>query len=302
MQRLYVLDTMYHVFRAFHALPRTLTAPDGRPTNAVYGVLGIVRNLWKTEPVHHLVAVFETLEGTFREELDPEYKSHRPPVDPALKEQVPLVEEMLRRLGVATLSADGYEADDVMATLAVRAARAGHGTTLVTNDKDMAQVLQEGEVELLRLSGTGKSARIERIRPADVEGAFGVEARLIPSWLALRGDPVDNIKGLPGVGQKTAARLLREQGDLATLLEEPDRAGRFAGAMRQERDRLLRDLEIATVRTDVPLAFDGLPLERFRPGPMQDPCSFFEELGMSRMRSEVESLLAPEPTLFDLWG
>lgn len=302
MVRLYILDTMYHIFRAFHALP-PLNAPDGRPTNAVYGVLGILRNLWKTEPVEYLVAVFESLEGTFREELYPGYKAHRPRLEPELKVQVPLVEALFQRLGLQTLSVNGYEADDVIATLARRAVEGGYGATLVSNDKDLAQVLVEGrDVELLRLAGTGKKARVERIRPQEVESVFGVGPQLIPSLLALRGDPVDNIKGLPGVGQKTAVRLLRQHGDLHYLLDHPECAGRFEQALRENRERLLRDLEIATVRTDVPLDFEGCPLERFRPGPLRGARELFQELGMTRAQVDIDALLAPEPTVRDLWG
>lgn len=304
MPRLYVIDTLYHIFRAFHALPRTLRAPDGRPTNAIHGVLGILRSLWRHEPVEHVVAVFESLEGNFREALDPEYKAHRPPTDPDLKVQVPLIMEILEQLGIPVLQASGFEADDVLGTLAARAVVAGHGATIVSNDKDLAQVLGVGgEVELLRLSGTGREAKVERVHPQDASAVFGVPPELIPSWLALRGDPVDNLRGVHGIGQKTAVRLLLEGGDLPTLLEHPERAGKFGPALVQEKARLLRDLQVATIRLDVPLPFEGLPLERFRPGPIQaGALELFTGLAMRKHLEAVEGLLLPDPTVADLWG
>ena len=304
MARLYILDTLNHIFRAFHALPPTLTAPDGRPTNAVHGVLGILRALWRTQRVEHCVAVFESLGPTFRSELDPEYKAQRPPVDPGLKVQVPMILDLFAALGIPTLSVEGFEADDVMGTLAFRAAQAGHGATLVSNDKDLAQVLKvAGDLELLRLSGTGREAKAERVGPDSVRQVFGVTPDLIPSWLALRGDPVDNIKGVHGIGQKTAVKLLEEGGDLPTLLDHPERCGKFAAVMGENRQRLLRDLEIATVRLDVPLPFEGMPMERFRPVPVTPQAAdALRALGMKKLLGALEGRLLPDPTVADLWG
>lgn len=304
MARLYIFDTLNHIFRAFHALPATLTAPDGRPTNALYGILGIMRSLWRTQHVEHFVAVFESLEPTFRSTLDPEYKAHRPPTAPELKAQIPLAMELFEVLGIPTLSVEGFEADDVMGTLASRSRAEGHGATLVSNDKDLAQVLAGGgEVDLLRLSGTGKNAKVEKIGPDEVCGVFGVPPELIPSWLALRGDPVDNIRGIAGIGQKTAVKLLLDGGDLPTLLDHPELCGKFAPALRENRERLLRDLEIATVRLDVPLPFEGLPIDRFQPRPVApEAAEHLRELGMKTLLKGLEETLFPDPTLLDLWG
>jgi len=302
--RLYILDSLNHIFRAYHALPATLTARDGRPTNAVHGLVGILRSLWRSQRVEHCVAVFESTEPTFRTEMDPDYKANRPPTAPDLKIQIPMVMDLLEVLGIPTLSVEGFEADDVMATLAWRATRAGHGATLVSNDKDLAQVLQLGaDVELLRLSGTGRNARAERVVSESAQEVFGVPADLIPSWLALRGDPVDNIKGVAGIGQKTAVRLLTEGGDLPTLLDRPERCGKFAQLMQDQRERLLRDLDLATVRMDVPLPFEGLPLERFRPRPVAPGAAdHLRALDMKTLLRGVEQTLLPDPTLRDLWG
>lgn len=299
--RIYLLDTLYHVFRAFHALP-PLKAPDGTPTNAVHGVLGILGNLWRQERIDGLVAVFESRERGFREELNPEYKATRPVVDPDLSCQIPLVRELCESLGIPTLSVEGFEADDVMATLARRITEHGHTAVVVSNDKDLAQVLHLGDVELLRLSGSGKKARLERVRSEQVEGLFGVGPTLIPSWLALCGDSVDNLRGVDGIGSKTASKLLNEHGSLTALLEKPELAGRFGPCLTQEKTRLLRDLDLATVRDSLDLGFDGFPLEQVRPRPIRGAGELFLRLGMYRHLHQLESLLDPEPTIADLWG
>ncbi|MEW6283156.1 MAG: 5'-3' exonuclease H3TH domain-containing protein, partial [Candidatus Eremiobacterota bacterium] len=278
MARFYVIDIMYHIFRAFHALPAHLGTRDGRPTNAVHGCLGILRVLWKTFQPEYAVAVFESRTRVFREEIDPEYKANRPPVPSALKQQIPMVIEGLDRLGIPALSVDGYEADDVMATLAWRAVHAGQPVTVVSSDKDLAQVLEyPGDVELLRVSGTGKTAKVESIRRDQAEKVFGVAPTLIPSLLALRGDTVDNIPGIPGIGQKTAESLLKRSGGLTALLEAPEQAGKFQGALEEQRERLLRDLEIATIRTDVPLPFEGFDVERFKLRPLKGAVEWFQD-------------------------
>ena len=298
--RLYLVDTLYHIFRAYHALPSTLRSADGQATNAVHGVLGILRNLWKTSQVTHLGMVFESLSGIFREEISPDYKAHREPPPQDLLAQIPLVKEACRRLGLSLWEVERFEADDVIGTLARLAVEAGVAVTIVSNDKDMAQLLAlPGDVELLRTSGSGKNATVERLRAEDVPRVFGVRADQIASFLALRGDAVDNIAGLKGVGAKTAAKWLAEAGDLEGLLAAPELAGkRWAPVLTDSQASLRRDLLLSTIRTDVPLEFS---LESFLPGPFDGLEEFFARLSMKRHLAEVESLLPPA-TVDTLWG
>lgn len=298
--RLYLIDTLYHIFRAYYALPRTLRSQDGRPTNAVHGVVGILRTLWKTEKVTHIGAAFEELTGIFREEIFAEYKAHREPPPEDLLAQIPLVKEACRRLGLSIWEANRFEADDVIGTLARLALDDGMPVTIVSNDKDLAQLLAlDGDIELLRASGSGKNAKVEKVRREDVPRVFGVEAHQIASFLALRGDAVDNIPGLKGVGEKTAAKWLAEAGDLEGLLANPDLAGkRWSPVVKDNEVNLRRDLELATIRTDVPLVYEA---ERFLPGQLDGLAGFFGALSMNRHRAEVESLLNPAPTVNDLW-
>lgn len=304
--RLYLVDSLFHIFRSYYALPRSMRSREGVPTNAVHGVLGILRNMWRTEEVTHLVCVFESLTGIFREELSSDYKAHREPPPEDLMTQVPLVKEACHSLGLPTWEVDGYEADDVIGTLARLALEQGVGVTIVSNDKDLAQILAlDGDVELLRSKGASSKARLERVRREDVPQVFGVEAFQIPSFLALRGDAVDNIAGLKGVGEKTAAKWLQDGRTLEDLIRDPDSLGkRWAGAIRENEQNLRRDLALATIRDDIDLASFGIEfdLEAMKPQPLDGAGEFFKQLDMKRHLSEVEALSVPQATVRELWA
>ena len=303
--RLYLVDTLFHIFRSYYALPRSMRSKSGVPTNAVHGVLGILRNIWRTEGVTHVATVFESLSGIFREELSADYKAHREPPPEDLMTQIPLIKEACRRLGLATWEVDGCEADDVIGSLARLAVEQGVGVTIVSNDKDLAQILAlEGDVELLRSKGASSKAKLERVRRENVSDVFGVEAFQIPSFLALRGDAVDNIAGLKGVGEKTAARWLQGGKTLEDLLADPDSLGkRWAGVVRENEPGLRRDLTLATIRDDIDFSKYGLEfrLQAFEPHPLDGIDDFFRDLDMKRHLSEVEDLLNAGATVRDLW-
>lgn len=299
MQRLYLVDTMYFIFRAFYAVP-ALTSPSGSPTNAVHGVLGLLRNLWQAERFKHVVAVFESPGPSFRKELDADYKANRAAAPVELRSQVAMVRVACECLGISTIHVEGYEADDVIGTLARKAVESDRAVTIVSNDKDLAQILALSRfIELLR---NGKGGRPERVRGDEVADLYGVPPHLIPSWLALRGDPSDNIKGVPGIGQKTATKLLNEHGDIHTLLEDPDKAGRFANAFREGRERVLKDLDLATIRTDVDLGPEGFPEDCYELSPIDGAEEFFDDLGMRGHLNRVRGLDLAQPTLADLWS
>lgn len=304
--RLYLVDTLFHIFRSYYALPRSMRSESGIPTNAVHGVLGILRNLWRSEGVTHVATVFESLTGTFREQISADYKAHREPPPEGLLLQIPLVKEACFCLGLATWEIDGFEADDVIGTLARLALAQGVGVTIVSNDKDLAQVLAlDGDVELLRAKGSGSKAQLERIRRQDVSQVFGVEAFQIPSFLAIRGDAVDNIAGLKGVGEKTAAKWLQGGKTVEDLLEDPSVLGtRWSTLVKENEEGLRRDLDLATIRTDIDLAAYGLEfdLASFEPGAIQGLDKFYGHLDMRRHGKELESLLSPSPTVRELWA
>lgn len=300
MTKVYVIDTMIHIFRAYHSLPRTLTTPDGLVTNAVYGFLGILRSLWKSQKIDHCVAVLESLSPNFREQDDASYKANRQSTPDDLRAQIPIIVELLHHLGVKTLSVEGFEADDVLGSLAKRAVEHDCAVSIVSNDKDLAQVLAVGDnVELLRLHG-GKSE--EHVLAADVPSIYGVKAEQIPSLLALMGDTSDNIIGVKGIGQKTAAKILGG-GDLEAVLQDPVRAGRFAQVVTTEQEHLRHNLHLATIRLDVPLPFSGWPVDDFRPGSFSaDLGAFCHKLQLKSMLSELEGGLFAPNSLEQLWS
>jgi DNA polymerase I len=299
MQRLYLLDTMFFIHRAFYAVPE-LKAPSGFPINALYGVMGLLKTLWKTERFHHAAAVFESPGPTFRKLLDPEYKANRSPAPVELKSQVAMVRVACECLGLRTIHVEGYEADDVIGTLARSAIEAKQAVTIVSNDKDLAQVLAlSPRIELLRTSHSG---RPERITSKEVDDMYGVPPELITSWLALRGDSSDNIKGVKGIGQKTAVKLLKGKGDIHALLAEPEKAGRFAKAFREERERILLDLNLATIRTDVDLGPGGYPEDGFKLQPIDGAVEFFQDVGMMGQVRKLQEMEKSDGTVADLWN
>lgn len=299
MRRLYLLDTMFFIHRAFYAVPE-LKSPCGAHINALYGVMGLLKTLWRLERFEHAVAVFESPGPSFRKTLDDNYKANRPPAPVELKSQVAMVRVACECLGIPTIHAEGFEADDVMGTMARHAVEREQPVTIVSNDKDLAQVLAlSTEIEILR---TSQSGRPERVTSKEVDQMYGVPPHLITSWLTLRGDASDNIRGVKGIGQKTAVKLLKEQGDIHSLLTEPEKAGRFAEAFRQERDRILLDLQLATIRTDVELGTDGHSEDGFRLRPIEGALEFFRSLGMMGQARRLQELPGSEVTAIDLWN
>ena len=293
-----MLDTMFFIFRSFYAVPH-IEAPCGSPINAVYGVLALLKNLWQTEQYRHLVAVFESPGPSFRKELDEEYKANRPPAPVGLKSQVAMVRVACECLGIKTIHVDGYEADDVIGTLAKRATESECAATIVSNDKDLAQVLALSPyIELLR---TGRGGRPERVAADEVEKIYGVPPNLIASWLALMGDSSDNIKGVRGIGKKTATKMLKEHGDVHALLADPEKAGRFAPAFRDGRERILKDLDLATIRTNADLGPDGFPSDCYELRTLDGAQEFFKSLGMRAYVNKLEEIEKPDPTIIDLW-
>lgn len=298
MARVFLIDTMFHIHRAFHALPPILS-PSGQPTQAVRGVVGILSNLWKSERIRHLACVFETRGSSFRQQIDPAYKAHRPAAPAELLSQVPLVEQACRALGLPTYQEPGYEADDLLATLAVQCSQAGHEVVVVSNDKDLAQLCVDPKISVLRIRGQGKNQSLEYIDRERVTQLFGVAPELIPSWLALNGDAVDNIPGVPGIGPKTACKLLNEIGSLPQLLEDPSRAGRHQRTLEEHRERLLLNYQLVQLKTDLPLKFS---LEAVTPGPFLGLVELYRELGMKRNLEPFEGSLFEPGNVLELWS
>ena len=255
--RVYLVDASGYIFRAFHALPPLTRPSDGLPVGAVHGFCGmlwkLLRETGELDPPTHLAAIFDLSEHTFRNDLFSDYKANRsePPDD--LRPQFPLIRDAVHAFNVACIEKRGYEADDLIATYALQALKAGAEVTIVSSDKDLMQLVRPG----IRMYDTMKNKVISE---AEVIERFGVPPKKVVEVQALIGDSTDNVPGVPGIGVKTAALLINEFGDLDTLLA---RAGEIKQQKRREslfafadRARLSRTLVVldCEVPLDVPLA------------------------------------------------
>ncbi|MGC9216212.1 5'-3' exonuclease, partial [Acidithiobacillus sp.] len=219
-----LVDASSFLYRAFHALP-DLRAPDNLPTGAIYGVANMLRRLQKEYPSDEIIVIFDAPGGTFRDRLYPEYKAHRPSMPEELRVQIPLLHDWIRATGLPLVIEPDVEADDVIGTLA-REAAPDQQVLIVTGDKDMAQLVNSR----VRLVDTMKGIETD---VAGVEERFGVPPERIADLLALIGDKVDNIPGVPGAGPKTAARWLTQYGDLdGVLAHAGDIGGKVGEALR----------------------------------------------------------------------
>jgi DNA polymerase-1 len=290
---LVLIDGSSWLFRAFHALP-PLTSPKGAPTGAVYGMANMIRRLQRDYAPQRICVVFDPKGRTFREDLYAEYKANRGETPEELVSQFPLIRELIGALGLPELTVDGFEADDVIGTLATQARERGWEVLIVTGDKDMAQLV-DGQVRLL---DTMKNRVLD---PAAVEEKFGVPPERIIDYLALMGDSSDNIPGVPLVGPKTAAKWLQAYGSLDALMQRADEVGGKAGEnLRATLAQLPLSRQLTTIRCDVPLP---LGLDELVPAPARtdELRRLYRELGFTRWAEELDGQApaAPQKTAAD---
>ena len=288
----YLIDGSGYIFRAFHALPPLTRPSDGLPVGAVYGFCSM---LWKllgdskvSDRPTHIAVVFDTARDTFRTAIYEAYKTNRPPPPEELVPQFGLIRRAVKAFNVACIEQDGYEADDLIATYACDAIRKGGDITIVSSDKDLMQLIEPGIVML----DTMKNKRIGR---EEVLERFGVEPELVVDVQALSGDATDNVPGVPGIGVKTAAELIREYGDLDTLLE---RAGEIKQPKRRERliefaEQARISRELVRLKRDVPVEVD---VERLG---VQDPdadalLGFLREMEFNTLTRRIAEKLGAE--------
>lgn len=250
---LVLVDGSSYLYRAFHAFP-PLTNKHGEPTGAMYGVLNMLKSLILQVEPSHIAVVFDAKGKTFRDELYEQYKSHRPPMPDELRSQIQPLHAMIRALGIPLISIEGVEADDVIGTLAVQAAKDGKDVLISTGDKDMAQLVNDH----IMLINTMNNTVLDR---EGVVEKYGIPPELIIDYLALLGDSSDNIPGVTGVGEKTAIALLQGIGSMKEIYANLDKVATlsFRGAKtfapKLEADRAMADLSytLATIKTDVEL-------------------------------------------------
>ncbi|RZA17902.1 MAG: DNA polymerase I, partial [Lysobacteraceae bacterium] len=258
MPRLILIDGSFYLYRAFHALP-PLTNAAGEPTGALFGVVNMLRAHLKENP-EFAAFVVDAPGKTFRDDLYADYKANRPPMPDDLRAQVQPMCEIVAALGFPILRVDGVEADDVLGTLAVQAAAAGIDVTISTGDKDMAQLVRPR----LQLVNTMSGSKLDSDEA--VMAKFGVRADQIIDYLALVGDSVDNIPGVPKCGPKTAAKWLAEYGSLDGVIGNAGKiGGKIGESLREALPRLPLNRDLTTIKTDVALAHapaDLVPRER----------------------------------------
>lgn len=286
---LLLVDALALAYRAYHAIP-PLSARDGTPTNAVLGFVKAVRQLHERfQPTHHAV-VFDGGLPTARTERLPAYKAQRTPMPEALEKQLPLLDEFLDAESLPRIILPDQEADDVIATLADRVRQAGGRVWIATNDKDLFQVVDE------RVSIVAPVKDAPIMGPDEIRIKTGVPPTAIPAWLALTGDPVDNIPGVPGVGAKTAARLLDRFGSIDALF---DRIAEVPGDKLREtllssREEIRRNLALVTLNYSV----ENVPpidVLRVRPPDPARQRAFFSRFDMSSMAPPA---VVSQPELF----
>ena len=213
----YLIDASVYVFRAYYSMPDDMVDDDGNPINALYGFCRFLGDFMeKVEPEYVAVLFDESLKSSFRTEIYPEYKANREPAPPELKRQFGQCRRFTRALGLMECSSPGYEADDLIGTLVSEGREMGRPSTIVSRDKDLAQLVSRDDV-FWDFAGRG------RINYDQIPEYFGVWPEQIADFLALAGDSVDNIKGVPGVGKKTATALLQHFGSLEKVYENVDR-------------------------------------------------------------------------------
>lgn len=285
----YLVDASPYIFRAHFSLPSSIRSPEGKRTGAVYGFASFLLKLIADEKPTHLGVAFDrNLNGSFRNDYYPEYKAQRedPPVE--IVEQIDPCLEVAAALGIATYIDDRYEADDLIATLWEGLRPRGHQAVVVTSDKDLAQLVSD-RVSLLDF------AKQERYTPAEVQEKFGVRPDQIVDLLALAGDPVDNIPGVPGIGRKTAAELLAVFDHLEDIYERLDevrlspkiRGGKsLFTKLGTHRDLAFLSKRLATVATDAPVRADLRELA-YRGADSDAVTGLFERLGFKGIRERI---------------
>jgi DNA polymerase-1 len=252
-ERLFLIDGSSQMYRAYHAMRGGgLSGPGGKTTHAVYIFVNMLRKLIQDHQPKYIGASFDLPGPTFRDEIVSDYKANRTPMPPDLAEQIPWVHEACEALGVPILTSRRFEADDVIGTLATKAAAAGFGVAIVTGDKDFFQLVHDGiKVYNPRDDGTWYDADAVREK-------FGVTPSQVVDVLALMGDTIDNIKGVPGVGEKGARDLIARYGTLEALLQHATEITnkRYREGLLEHAEEARRSRELARIRTDVPVDFD----------------------------------------------
>lgn len=287
-----VIDGNSLMHRAFHAVPPTMNAPDGRPTNAIFGFLNMFLKMIDAFNPDGVVVAFDKGKPRVRMEMLPQYKAQRPPMDPDLHAQFPMIKELLAALNVPILQSEGWEGDDILGTMARLGEQAGCDMLLVTGDRDMYQLVTEH----VNVVSTRKGlSDVAIMTPESVDDLYhGITPALVPDFYGLKGDTSDNIPGVPGIGPKKASALIAQYGSLDEVIAHADEVkGKMGENLRAHIDDALLSRKVATIRTDAPveLDFDATSFPAFS---ADEVSAALGTLGITAMQNRFLSLIGGE--------
>ena len=287
-----VIDGNSLMHRAFHAVPPTMNAPDGRPTNAIFGFLNMFLKMIDAFNPDGVVVAFDKGKPRVRMEMLPQYKAQRPPMDPDLHAQFPMIKELLTALNVPILQSEGWEGDDILGTMAHLGEEAGCDMLLVTGDRDMYQLVTEH----VNVVSTRKGlSDVAIMTPESVDDLYhGITPALVPDFYGLKGDTSDNIPGVPGIGPKKASALIAQYGSLDEVIAHADEVkGKMGENLRAHIDDALLSRKVATIRTDAPveLDFDATSFPAFS---ADEVSAALGTLGITAMQNRFLALIGGE--------
>ncbi|HTA60129.1 MAG TPA: DNA polymerase I [Candidatus Baltobacteraceae bacterium] len=285
-KKLFLVDAMAHIYRAFYAPMNRMNAPSGIPTKVPFLFANIVRRLLKDYQPEYVAIVFDTRQPTFRDKLFEKYKAQRPPMPDEMSVQLPYVRRLCEAMRMPILELDGYEADDVIGTMAKKAAASKIDVLVVSNDKDMMQLVNPG-VRILR-TGSGGAKADTIVDAAKVTEILGVPPEKVIDLMALLGDTVDNIPGAKGIGEKGATELIQKYGSVESALDHADEVAnkRYREALQQQREQVMMSKQLARIDLDVPLEVDLEKLQ-VRTGDPAALAELYRELGFNSLLKEL---------------
>ena len=289
-----VLDGNSLAYRAFFALPTDMTTASGQVTNSVYGFCSMLLTLMKDHKPDGVIVVFDRKEKTFRHEAAPEYKAQREAQPDILYQQMDIIKEMLQVMGIAAIDAAGFEGDDLIATIAEKAEQAGEDLLIVTGDRDTYQLVRDPHIRVLyNKRGVSDYALYDE---AGIIERTGVTPAQYSQYAALRGDPSDNLDGVPGVGEKTAAKLMVKYHDIVSVFDAADeQTPKLKQGLLESRERVLRNAQLMVLRRDAPVTIDiTQTVPRPRMGELK---TMFETLEFKSMFARAKTVFRDAPSV-----
>ncbi|MGN0866748.1 MAG: 5'-3' exonuclease H3TH domain-containing protein [Oligosphaeraceae bacterium] len=298
MPRILLVDAYSQIFRLFYALPpQAMSNHRGEPTNALFGMAKLLLQLDREFPTEYGALVFDHGKCRRRTALLPEYKAQRPPMPQELRDQVPRIRQWADAFGWPLLEREGVEADDLLA--AISRQRDACSVTILTADKDLGQLVQDGQVQLMRPEKGGKW---NLYGEKEIQEKYGVPPRQLRDYLALLGDTADNIRGIPGCGPKTAARLLAQWDSIDGILEHWQELppGKLKDTLQQEREHLLQNRELVQLDNLLPESWRGLETIRRLAPDWTRLASLCQQEDFQSLRETIQRHTAPRQLTLDL--